>query len=193
MSDTPRTDAIFNGIKARRNARGFHMPEDLDDAEKSHSQLELDLAAANRSLDWCGQQIDGCGKYTKDGETISQALERNWIDSQNALGLFAKERIRAEKAEQEAASARHAYDKLVQRHDQEIERAKSIAAAKEAVNVAMQNHAEAENRAARCVAVPPDELVAIARTLVVDNDPIGQNEVFMLAREILRIYERPDK
>ena len=43
-----------------------------------------------------------------------------------------------------------------------------------------------------CVVVPPEELVAIARTLVVDNDPIGQNEVFMLAREILRIYERPD-
>lgn len=69
------------------------------------ARLERDLAAANRSLDWCGKQIDGCGKYTKGGETIAQALERNWIDSQNALGLFAKERIRSEKAEAELSAA----------------------------------------------------------------------------------------
>ena len=61
---TPRTDALFNGIKARRNARGFHMPEDLDDAEKSHNQLERELAEANEEIEslklhYVGEHRDG--------------------------------------------------------------------------------------------------------------------------------------
>lgn len=35
-------------------------------------------------------------QYLKDGETVAEAMERNWLDSQNALGLFAKERIAKE-------------------------------------------------------------------------------------------------
>ena len=70
------------------------------------ARLQGELAAANRSLDWCGQQIDGCGVYTKEEETVFQALERNWKDSLAILGELAKERQRAEKAEAECERLR---------------------------------------------------------------------------------------
>lgn len=79
-----------------------------EEAEKTRLKLASELKAANRSLDWCGKQIDGCGKYTKEGETIAEAMERNWTDSQNALGLFAKERIRKEELEEKLSAAQAA-------------------------------------------------------------------------------------
>lgn len=99
---TPRTDAIRRLPATQQVVASLELNE----------QLERELAAANRSLDWCGKQIDGCGKYTKESETIAQALERNWTDSQSAFGLFAKERIRAEKAERELAEANRSVGNL---------------------------------------------------------------------------------
>lgn len=55
--------------------------------------------ALARTLLAMQEQIDGCGKYTKDGETIAQAMERHWQDSQNALTELAAERLKREAAE----------------------------------------------------------------------------------------------
>ena len=125
---TPRTCACCN-----RDCHGERerLERELA-AARSTSGLCEELAAANRSLDWCGQQLAACAPYVKNGETVPQAMERNWQDSQNVLGELSKERLKCEALEMEIGFARTAYDQLFARHDQEIERAKAIPAQAEA-------------------------------------------------------------
>lgn len=51
MTDTPLTDAITDGIKARCRARGFHVPEDVSDLDEHARTLERQLAAATARLE----------------------------------------------------------------------------------------------------------------------------------------------
>jgi hypothetical protein len=53
-----RTKALFDGIKARRNARGFHMPQDIDDAEESHAKLERELSAASAEAEMLREALE---------------------------------------------------------------------------------------------------------------------------------------